>query len=227
MGYPKNPESIVIKNKYYPTGLKEIDIWNYYQKVKSPLLREVLGRDLMIVIMVDVNKPIIKRAGKTSRFIRLNSSNYDELITGRTVAIYSTMKRLEDIGIIDIDSDDLIKAKIAALEVSDFISRFRMVDDVSVRFTGKTSFHIFCNLKIKVNIDNTRINFRKYLLDSDLIKRYTIESKRTRGVPNLDLSPNKFRGAFITLHGLSSIGLKCMNVNKRAVMRFNPRSAII
>ena len=38
MGYPKNPDSIVLKNKYYPNGLKEIDIWNYYQKNKRNML---------------------------------------------------------------------------------------------------------------------------------------------------------------------------------------------
>lgn len=227
MGYPKNPESIVIRNEFYPKGLKEIDIWNYYQKVKLPLLREVLGRDLMTIIMIDVNKPIIKRAGKTTKFIRLNRSNYDEVITGRTITIYSTMKRLEDIGIIDIDSDDFVKARIATAEVYSFIRNTPMIKDLDIKFTGKTSFHILCKFKTKMNIDNIRMYFRKILSESDLIKKYSLEHKRIKGIPNLDLSPNKYRGAFITLHSLSSIGLKCVNVRENELLRFNPRSAII
>jgi len=227
MSYPKNPESIVIKNEYYPKGLKEIDIWNYYQKVKSKLLREVSGRDLMLLIMTDIDKPILKRAGKTSKFIRLNSSNYDEVITGRTLVIYSTMKRLENIGIIDIDVGNFTKAKIATAETFEYISKFNMIDNIQIRFTGKTSFHILCKLKTKMNIDNIRMYFRRYLGESELVNKYTMTQKRVKGIPNLDLSPNKFRGAYITLHSLSSLGLRCMEVSHREILRFNQRSGLI
>ena len=40
MAYPENPETIVIKNRFYPRGLREIDVWNHYQKVKRQLLAE-------------------------------------------------------------------------------------------------------------------------------------------------------------------------------------------
>ena len=39
MSYPQNPETLVIQNKYYPKGLREIDIWNYYQKNKNLLFK--------------------------------------------------------------------------------------------------------------------------------------------------------------------------------------------
>ena len=69
MSYPANPETIVIKNKFYPKGLREIDIWNYYQKAKVNILRNTINRDIMFFIMVDVNKPIVRRKGN-NEFIR-------------------------------------------------------------------------------------------------------------------------------------------------------------
>ena len=59
MSYPQHPDTIILKNKYYPQGLREIDIWNYYQKVKTLIIKETMNRELMFEIMVDVNKPII------------------------------------------------------------------------------------------------------------------------------------------------------------------------
>src|SRR4030042_2823668 len=96
MSYPQNPESIVVQNRFYPKGLTEIDIWNYYQKVKRQLLDQVKFKDLMIFIMININTPIIKRTGETTRFIRLNPSNYDELITGRTISKHTAMRKSED-----------------------------------------------------------------------------------------------------------------------------------
>ncbi len=65
------------------------------------------------------------------------------------------------------------------------------------------------------------------LENSDLAKQYTIGFKRQPGAINIDLSPNKFRGAFITLHSLSIVGLKCMEIDFRNVLNFNQNKALI
>jgi len=221
MSYPKHPDILIIKNEFYPKGLKEIDIWNYYQSVKSKILREVAGRDLFFLIVPDTGRIVVKRAGKTTRFIRLSSSNYDEVITGRTVSIHSTMRRSEDIAIIDIDYDAFDKTlKRAVVECFDFVPTIPIVDKVSIRFTGKTSFHIFCNLRKKFNVDTIRLLFKKFLTQSSLADRYTIEHKRRPGIPNLDLASNKFRGGYITLHALSEVGLRCVDISRSAVSSF-------
>ena len=51
MSYPENPETIILKNRFYPKGLKEIDIWNYYQKVRSLVVKNTSNRDLMLAII--------------------------------------------------------------------------------------------------------------------------------------------------------------------------------
>lgn len=56
MSYPQNPNTIIIKNEYYPTGLKEIDIWNYYQKVRTNLLKETIGKNLIVFFFIDTSE---------------------------------------------------------------------------------------------------------------------------------------------------------------------------
>jgi|GEM_PF-1645299 len=227
MPYPKNPETVILKNKFYPKGLTEKDIWDHYQRVKTELLKQTVQRDLFVYIMTDKG-PIVKRKGQDTEFIRLNPSNYDDVITGRTISIHSTMRQYEDIGIIDIDTDDFRWAKQACMdvvEISDdalpFLSR------VTVRYTGKTGFHVICHFGKKIKIDGIRFLLRKFLLESELGKKYTIEAKRRPGIPNLDLAPNKYRGGFITLHALSIMGLRCMEVDPWKVKDFNQQKAII
>lgn len=214
MSYPQNPDTIVLQNNYYPKGLKEIDIWNYYQKNKGRILQQVQGRDLMFWVMVDINKPVILRKGKETNYLRLNNSNYDNLIHGRVMSIHSAMKRTDDIGIIDIDCDNWNEAKQAAIDTYEYaIQKFPIVNSAEIRYTGKTGFHIFCKLNRPLNIDATRFLFEKFLRESPLINKYTVGHKRSHDVANLDLAPDKFRGNFITLHSLSTWGLKCTVVD--------------
>ena len=229
--YPKNPETIVIKNKFYPRGLTELDIYNYYQKVKRDLLKETFNRDLMFFIMTDVNKPVIRRRMKSGQTIRMNPKNYDTIITGRTVSIHSAMGNIEEIGVIDIDidpRDGFRWAQKATSEVYNFVmNEISFISSVKIKFTGKTSFHIVCNFGRKNRIDAIRFLLQKFLRNSDLSRRYSVAGRRALGVPNLDLSINKIRGNFVTLHSLSVIGLRCMEVSYNDLMRFNPLKARI
>lgn len=227
MPTPENPKTIIIKNRYYPSGLTEENIWNYYQKNKSLILKETGIRHLMFAIMVDINKPILRKNWTKGIPISLSNSTYDNRITGRTIAIYSLMKGYEDQAIIDIDSDDLNKAKNCTIDTYDELNKFNLVDSLNIRFTGKTSFHIICKLHRKYPINRIRNSFRDYLKSTNLEDKYTIEYKRQKNIPNIDLSPNKINGAYITLHSLSIIGLKCMNIPYTSLMRFHPNNAMI
>lgn len=230
MTYPKNPDLIVIKNKYYPNGLKEIDIWNYYQKVKSKILTKTQNKIIALGIATDINKFVLRRKSKIGS-IRLNFKNYDEIISGRTVAIYSEMNKYEQIGIIDIDItnyDGFKWAQKAAIDVYDFVmEKMQIINTATIRFTGKTSFHIVCEFNRKMNIDTIRFLIKKFLLQSNLTSAYTIEQKRRPGIPNLDLSPNKSRGLYITENSLSILGLRCMEVPYLQINNFNQIKAKI
>lgn len=230
MSYPENPNTIVIQNKFYPKGLREIDIWNYYQSVKREIINETNHKDVMFFIMVDKNKPVIRRKGAEGN-IRLSPKNYDAVITGRTVSIHSTMGPYENFGIIDIDIDpyDGFKwAQEVTRRVYDFVmDKVPIIRTSSIRYTGKQSFHIKCDFGRKMKIDVIRFFLRKFLKESELSKIYTIEGKRRPGIPNLDMAPNKLRGNYITLNSLSILGLRCMEVPYSSLMSFDPRKAII
>jgi len=210
--------------------LQEIDIWNYYQSVKTSILKETRNRDVMFFIMVEKNKPVVRRKGQGG-FIRLNPNNYDTVITGRTVSLHSAMGLYEEFGIIDIDidpSDGFKWAKEVTRRVYDFVmDKMPIIRTASIRFTGKNSFHIKCDFGKKMKIDVARFLLTKFLRESELSKVYTIEGKRRPGVPNLDMAPNKLRGNYITLNSLSIWGLKCVEVPYSSLLMFDPKKARI
>lgn len=227
MGRPEHPEVVLVKNKFYPKGLKEIDTWTYYQQYKGPILNETRGRDLMLMIMTDVNKPIIVRRGKTTRFARLTNANYDDVVHPRVISIYSTMRAYEDIAVIDIDVDDFGKAKTAVTDVYPVVLKAPIVDHAEIKYTGKEGFHIVCGLKKKMKIDTAKYILERHISGSDLLRKYTMAAKRTKGVPNIDLAPNKFRGAWITLNSLSMWGLRCLHLPPSQVPSFTQDKAKI
>ena len=147
MSIPKNPGILVIQNKYYPRGLNEGDIYNYYQSVKHPIVKEVLGKNLTFYFAVDLNQIVVMRKAKTpTGFLRLNYSNYDEVITGRTISIHSNFNRTTDFGIVDIDIEDFDLAKRTTIYVYDFlIKNCDFVESVQIKFTGskKSTPHSF------------------------------------------------------------------------------------
>ncbi len=221
MSKPTKPDTIVIKNRYYSKGLKEIDIWNYYQKVKSSLLKETYGKDIMMFLAVDVNKMIVKRK-EGNKQLGLYNATFDRIVSGRSISFHSTMKNFDDIAVIDIDADIIDKAKIATIDVFNFIQNVPLVKNTTVRFTGKKSFHVVCNLKTRIDVNKMRHYFENVLNNSDLSKKYLINKRRNSRVVNLDLSPMKVKGTYITLHSLSVIGLKCVEVIPQNIMRFDP-----
>ena len=226
MSIPQNPGTIIIKNKFYPKGLTQGQVWNYYQKYRGVLLKNTMGRDLMFAIIVDVNNSIMKRHGSNINLLQLNNSNYDTIITGRTSTIYSTMKAYEDFCIIDIDTDDWTKAIDVTSYIYNVMQKADFIIDLKILYTGKNSFHIHCKFRNKLPI--TRIK----MVTLDHVQRnqtqaFTILNKRTPNKPNIDFSPNKFKGAYITEGSLSIWGLRCMQVKINELRNFKKWKAII
>jgi hypothetical protein len=229
MAYPKHPEAILVKNEFYPNGLTEKNNYDYYMSVKDKLLFEVFNRDLIIFLALD-DRITVLRKGKTTHFMRLNRGNFDDVFHSRMLSIHCSMKSIERFGIIDIDTDNFKEAKQAATDTYEFAnSKIPFIDNAWIKFTGKSSFHIVCNFKNDMYIDRVKIMLRNYLQKSPLAKDYDIDlvtrGERTR--PNLDLSPNKYRGGYIALHSLSTIGLRCMKIAPHKLRSFQKEEAII
>ena len=228
MSYPQHPESIILKNKFYPSGVNQERIWNYYQQNKHNIINQLKHRDVMLAILTDINKPIIKRK-LNNRFIKLTHNNFDNIMTGRTIAIYSTMGYYDHKAIVDIDADTFEQSKVPTVEIYNILNSASFIRNVSIRYTGKIGFHIICEFIRKMKINDIRMILERYLLSKiEIMKKYTVTPKRTRGIPNIDLwASNKNKGAFITLHSLSIIGLKCMDVSPLKVKSFTQEQAKI
>jgi len=228
MSYPQNPETIILKNIFYPKGLTEKDVYDYYIMHKNSIMQQVRNRDVMFAIMIDINKPVMRRK-MNGRFIRLTNSNYEKIITGRTIAIYSTMGFYEDMAVVDIDAESFDKAKEATPEIYNELIKANFISRCEIKYTGKTGFHIMCYFSRKMQINDAKLMLERYLIGlPSITNKYTIAPKRTKGVPNIDLwASNKKSGAYITLHSLSIIGLKCMNIPINEMNNFKAKNAKI
>jgi len=107
------------------------------------------------------------------------------------------MKRIENIAVVDIDTEDFAKAKEATIDCYDVLKRFPIFTDLQIRFTGKYSFHIFCKLSKYMNIDSIRLLLFKIFKNSKVSEKYSISKSRKGNIPNIDLFRNTFRGSFI------------------------------
>jgi hypothetical protein len=223
--FPPHPNKIVLKNNYYPQGLTEDDIYKYYMKNKDKILKEVENREVMFNIITDKGL-VVKRKDSNGKFIKLNNSNYEDIITGRTISIHSTMHKTERIGIIDIDTEHFGFAKGSAAKIYDYLPDFEDIIAKQIRYTGKSSFHILVDFKSPKSINSIRSYLRK-TLKNNFDTQFSIEQTRNSGKINLDLSPNKFRGGFITLYSLSSEGLMCLDIPRNKLLSFQKTTAKI
>lgn len=224
--FPDHPDQIILKNKYYPKGLKEIDIWNYYQSIKEQVLKETKDRNVMLILLLD-DKFLIRRNWK-GEIIHLTSKNYSNMITGRTISIHSEMHQKEDFIIIDVDYHDFEKTKECVREVYEYIvDHLSFINLIEIRYTGKDGFHLHLKLNKTYNIDAIRLITMKELKNSPLSKKYDIGFRRNPDRPNLDFSPDFNRKNFIVLGSLSLIGLKSIIVKYNDLQKFKKEMAII
>jgi len=206
---------IVVKNEFYPSGLSGKQVWEHYQKVKHKILPYITYREIMLYFAVDTNKFIIIRKKNKStnepEFLRINSKNFNQVISGRTLVIYPTMSLYESIGIIDIDTSNFEMAKFLAIETLQYlVSKQGFSNElVKIRFTGKTSFHVLVDFSRRYRIEKIKEMLQNFIVESQLLRYATMSKKRTSQTPNFDLSPNKFRGAWISPFSLSTEGLMC------------------
>jgi hypothetical protein len=226
MSYPQNPNTIIVQNEWYPDGLSEISVWNYYQKYKALLLQQTVGKEIMIFLATDVNKTIVMR-NLRGESLRLTPSTFDTLITGRTLSIHSTMNAFEKVGIIDLDIDNFHEAKKAVLEIEGIISKAPFVDETEIRYTGKDSFHIALNYKRRLRVDMAKELIKQFLNEKINKRMYDIGYKRQDNKILLDLGSNKYRGAYITPYSLSTLGLRCISLPRASIMGFSKNMAKI
>lgn len=228
MPAPENPETVVIKNRYYPTGLKEKHVWEHYQKYKHNIITEINSRPVMLWIFIDVNEPIVKRRVFNSPFTIINK-NYETIITGRTVSISTELKINTDIVIIDIDpgptaNEQQLKDAVHNI-INSPITSSTLVTNHRIISTAK-GYHLYLYLKKKFHISAIRkVLFKMLLIEFN--NDYLINQKNPKGSNiNLDLTPTTLHGGHQVPFALCRNGLMALDVTK-SLDTFNRRSAII
>jgi len=208
---PQNVDDIVIKNKFYPRGLTEQQIYDYYMGNKRKILNWIGSRPVAFFLVID-GKIVVKRKLKSGPII-LNDSNYEELITGRTVSIYVERPDRTDYFIVDIDAGKGINYK-EIWEASEIAQK--SLYDMGVLnweklFTSPYGMHLIGYIKPKLSIGLLRGEI--YNLLSNNQNEYLVNIKgRKPGTINFDLSPNYTRSIHIVRHGLTKEGLICDNI---------------
>lgn len=84
---PTNPFDIVVQNKFYPQGLRSIDVYEYYMRNQIKILKWINSRKIVLRISINPDTNIIRRNINGSPII-LNSKNFSTILTGQTNMIY-------------------------------------------------------------------------------------------------------------------------------------------
>ena len=103
MAYPENPKTFLFMNKYYRSGLKELSIWNHYQKYKKQIIKEATTP--ILLFLYTEGGYVVKRKLMNAPIL-LSSHNYDSVITGRTVSLSMETPKQTDYALVDIDSGE-------------------------------------------------------------------------------------------------------------------------
>jgi DNA primase len=223
-GAPKSPETVILQNKYYPKGLTEKQIYDYYMKVKKPLLNYIGNRSVSFFLMID-GQIIVKRKDKSGSRIQLTPANYEEFITGRILSIFiNRMSKMTDYIVIDIDTGKgtPFSNLSNAFEVARRIMKKSELRSEEALFSGR-GVHYIVHFNKKQDIDKLRNNVISNLKIQNV---YPVTTTRptSPGKVSFDMSPNFRNSMHVSKYSLSKEGLRVLDIHKGPI---NPKHYII
>ena len=221
--YPEHPDQLVVKkNEYFSNGVREIDIWNYYDGIKNKLISEFKGKDLFVVMAIKPDSEMYIRHpyDKKTEYIRINSlSQFEEYHTGKTAEYHITSPEMTDEAVFDFDPGSKATfndIKNVVGQCVEFIKKQKdFKSKIEIRFTGKRSFHVQGTLKSKRKISDIKKDvegrLQEYFKDSNDV--VVAKNKPSGTTVNIDLSPMKRDGGHIAPYSLRiKTGLVCVPV---------------
>ena len=234
MSKPNNPYEVIVRNRFFPRGLNEENIYLYWMRNKVEILTYLRGKDVMFYLGGSGGQLVVRRYQRPKIRYRLTDENYSELVGGRTLGILEVFGSSSSVGVVDIDSpspsdDDLggissdvsfAQTKEVAAEAYDFFGRLY---DCELLFTGKNGFHIRTHLSASLRMDRLKEILRKQIEGSPIAKYLT---KRNSSSPNVDLSPNMLSGATIIPGSLNKIGLPAAVIPRNKLLEFSRESLV-
>lgn len=205
----KNPDTIIIQNLYYPNGLTEIQIYNYYQNIKSELILNSLNHDILLFLFTDLNKYIVKRKDENGNNIRLTHENFDRIIAGRVVGINIIVKPILTYICIDIDpgyntSENDLKICIEKLII--LYNKYNNFKYYKI-FNSSKGYHFWYFLKQPIKTEKAKDFIYDLLLKENLEHSYNINRKKKDKIINLDFSCINNNGNHPIIKSLNRNGL--------------------
>ena len=189
--YPNNPFDVVLKNKYYPQGIREIDIYSYYIQSQKKILDWIDGRTVAFRIRLDEKTSVIRRKIDGSP-IKLTPANFESIIHGRINSIYVEQPIMTDYFVIDIDpgaglgrKDSLKIEKTCRKILSDNmdVKRFESISSSSI------GIHLLGYMPRKYNVSRLKLDIKTILTNNINDQKVLIDFSKGRmaGAINLDL----------------------------------------
>jgi hypothetical protein len=208
--YPDNPTDIVLKNKFYPQGLTEEQIYNHYQTYKKKLLDWIHGRHVSFFLNIDGNT-IVKRK-IDNKPITLTNENFNEILNGRTNVLTVEYPAVSNYWILDLDLGLNITRSQLTTTIKKLLAHKPLTSSATKIEVLHSSFrgaHIIGYVE-KKSIQQQR-RFVLDALSSLALDRYVVINTKGRqpDTINIDLSPMNDRGLHICRYSLTKEALIC------------------
>lgn len=229
MAFPKHPMDMILP------GIREIDVYNYYEGVKGKMLEELKGRNIFIGIIPKEYKPGSKPVyvrhpyDKAADYITINSEKDFEIYhTGRTLEVHITMPQAAPYYVVDYDAGDepFSKTKFIVGEIADKLKALPEVKDIEIRYTGKRGFHVIADLKKSRDVDEARTFLHGWLKKNFSNRDDVVFGESPSGGKGaLGLTCMKLNGGQIAKWSLRPSGRCCVDVPRANLASFQKEDA--
>lgn len=210
--FPSNPDDVILKNKHYPSGLTEIEIYNYYMRAKSKILGWIKNR--RCAFFLQIGNDLVVRRKINGKDIKLTESNYEKLITGRTLQILAERPDTSNYFVIDIDAGDGVsfQAMNKAIDTAKgLLSKSLNIKRWELLFSSPRGRHLIGYMASSISSKNMISKLTEILSEQDEV---LVNVKgRHLGTINYDFTPNYKRGVHIARYSLTKEGLICDDMN--------------
>lgn len=234
----QNPETVIIEpNEWYKDGLKEKDVFGYYDAVGDLIVKQYVNYNLdgMTVIKTDGDVIIRRHAEIDVMGMKIGDrESFDRLNRGRTVEFHFAVGDQTRLAWIDLDPklefpwDDV---KSIAAEIAGLLSQMPESLQVEIRFSGRSGFHVICVMQNQMLVNTVQSEMAKF------VDKYIVDKKDERLTSQVTKESNMMRLDYSTLHQAGGLraawslayptGLVCVPLTPRSVANFEKNQATI
>jgi hypothetical protein len=213
MSFPLHPDTIVLRNSFYPKGLREVDIYNFYQRNKNKIIKEINGRPVLIFMLMENGEYIVKRK-EGGKVFTLDNTNYDRILSGRSISLSVEIGKSSPYICIDIDAgyraSEAEKKECVKYLLSSPIQELMIFDHHRI-VSSATGYHVYFYLKVS-KLTNTLMSQTSMALAADPKRKWKIAKQAGDNEIVLDMSPMYPRGSHTVPGGLCRNGLIALDI---------------